>query len=60
MNNKQTILKILDKHRDMSLTMGCEVVYHHNDGVENEDQKCLVTWIRNPVKNGEDSNSKLT
>ena len=25
MNNKQTILKILDKHRDMSLTMGCEV-----------------------------------
>ena len=25
MNNKNKVLKILDKHRDMSLTMGCEV-----------------------------------
>lgn len=25
MNNKQKVLKILDKHRDMSLTMGCEI-----------------------------------
>ena len=27
MNNKQKVLKILEKHRDMSLSFGCEV-YH--------------------------------
>ena len=32
MNNKQKVLKILDKHRDMSLTMGCKVKIKMIDG----------------------------
>ena len=55
MNNKNKVLKILDKYRDMSLTMGCEVNKEGTFYVANSDEY-EQHWFCTPSKvaGGED------
>jgi len=50
----EKIYEILPNKKE--LEFGCEVIYHHNDGQQNENEKSFVIW----ASNSNSSNKKIT